>query len=180
VAAVATLAVDPGPSWRVIGSGDLDADGLSDVLWRSAADGKLVRWRMLGQGRFETLALAARIDASWEGVAVGDFDANGCADVLWRNPATGDLAATLFDAGVPATTARIEPQKAQPRREIVGAGDFDGDRRWDLLVRLRRSRTLAVWTLDGARVKAKVSVTELDRGWPPVGVGDESPSTHRW
>jgi hypothetical protein len=66
------------------------------------------------------------------------------------------------------------------RREIVGAGDFDGDRRIELLVRQRRSRYLAVWTLDGARVTAIRRVAALAPGWHPAGVGDESPSTHRW
>jgi hypothetical protein len=180
VVAVDQLAPDPGPAWRVIGSGDHDADGVADVLWYSAADGNLVRWRMLERGRFETLPLALPVDAAWEGVGVGDYDGNGCADLLWRNMASGELAASFFEAGVPTATLRLEPQLAQPRREIVGGGDFDGDGRSDLLVRLRRSRTLWVWLLDGARVKLKDPVAELPSGWQPAGVGDESPSTQRW
>jgi len=180
IVAVDTLAPDPGPGWRVVGSGDHDADGVSDVLWHSAAAGELVRWRMLERGRFETLRMAAPVDAAWEAVGVGDYDANGCADLLWRKLASGDLAVSLFEAGAPTATLRLEPQLAQPRREIVGSGDFDGDRRSDLLVRQRRSRTLSVWLLDGAQVKAKNPVAELQPGWQPAGVGDESPTTHRW
>jgi hypothetical protein len=164
----------------VIGSGDHDADGVSDVLWRNRADGRLVRWRMLERGRFETLPLPAPVGADWEAVAVGDVDANGCADVLWRNATSGDLMASLFENGAPSATLRLAPQTAQPRREIVGSGDFDGDGRSDLLIRQRRSRTLSVWTLDGAVVKLKDSVAELKSGWLPAGVGDESPTTHRW
>jgi hypothetical protein len=180
IVAVDTLAADPGPGWRVVGSGDHDADGISDVLWHGAASGELVRWRMLERGQFETLRLAAPVDAAWEGVGVGDYDANGCADVLWRNSASGDLATSLFEAGAPTATVRLEPQSAQARREIVGSGDFDGDRRSDLLVRQRRSRTLSVWLLDGPGVKLKDQVGQLQPGWQPAGVGDESPSTHRW
>jgi hypothetical protein len=180
IAEAHVLGPDPGPGWQVIGSGDQDADGLSDVLWHRAADGRLMRWRMLERGRFESLALAAPVAAGWEGVAVGDFDGNGCADVLWRKAATGELAATFFDAGLPTSMLPLEPQSAQTRREVVGSGDYDGDGRTDLLVRLRRDRTLSVWTLNGARVKRKQSVAELESGWLPVGVGDESPSTHRW
>ena len=94
--------------------------------------------------------------------------------------ATGELAASLFDAGLPTSLLRLEPQSAQSRREVVGSGDYDGDGRTDLLLRLRRDRTLSVWTLNGARVKRKQSVAELEPGWLPVGVADESPSTHRW
>ena len=179
VAEVHALGADPGPRWRVIGSGDQDADGLSDVLWHSAADGKLMRWRMLERGRFESLVLASPL-AGWEGVGVGDFDGNGCSDVLWRKATTGELSTTFFEAGLPTATLRLDPQSAQSRREVVGSGDYDGDGRTDLLVRLRRSRTLSVWTLNGAKVKSKDSVAELESGWLPAGVGDESPSTHRW
>jgi hypothetical protein len=180
VAALDLLAPDPGSEWQVIGSGDLDADGISDVLWRNASDGRLVRWRMLERGRFETQPLPAPVGAAWEAVGVGDYDANGCADVLWRNATSGDLTASLFEAGAPAATLRLQPQKAQARREVVGGGDFDGDGRSDLLIRLRRSRTLYVWSLDGARVLEREPVAELESGWLPAGVGDESPSTHRW
>jgi hypothetical protein len=180
VASVELLGPDPGPRWRVIGSGDHDADGLSDVLWHSAADAKLVRWQMLDRGRYQALSLAAPLAAAWEGVAVGDFDGNGSADVLWRKLDSGELAASFFDTGVLTKTARLEPQSAQPRREVVGSGDYDGDGRTDLLLRLGKTRTLTVWTLNGAQVKSKVEVGELQPGWLPAGVGDESPSTHGW
>jgi hypothetical protein len=180
VEVVDALAPDPGPDWRVIGSGDHDADGISDVLWRNTADGTLLRWRMHARARFQALALPAPIGAAWEGVGVGDYDGNGSADVLWRNPATGDLAVSLFEAGAPRATPRLEPQKAQTRREIVGAGDFDGDGRTDLLIRLRRSRTLSLWTLNRGRIKEKDPIADLEPGWLPAGVGDESPTTHRW
>ena len=179
VAEVHLLGPDPGPRWRVIGSGDQDADGLADVLWHSPADGRLMRWRMLERGRFESLALAAPA-AGWEGVGMGDFDGNGCADVLWRKASTGELAATFFDAGQPTALLKFGPQSVQTRREVVGSGDYDGDGRTDLLIRLRKSKTLTVWTLNGARVKSKDSVADLETGWLPVGVGEESPSTHRW
>jgi hypothetical protein len=177
VAAIDALAPEPGPSWRVIGSGDHDGDGRSDVLWK-AADGTLVLWRMLERGRFEKPQLAP-LPAGWEGVAVGDFDANGCSDVVWRNAQTGELFASLFDAGAPIATQRLEPQRAKTEREIVGSGDFDGDRRTDLLVLLRPA-SLAIWTLNGLQILKKESLLVLRTGWRTVGVGDESPSTHRW
>jgi hypothetical protein len=180
VVAVDLLAPDPGPGWRVIGSGDHDADGLSDVLWHSASDARLVRWRMLERGRFEILPLASPFGAGWDGVAVGDFDGNGCADVLWRYRKFGMLAASLFDAGTPTVWLRLETQRHHPQREVVGAGDFDGDLRTDLLMRVRGTQTLSVWTLDRGRVTKRADLAELESGWEPAGVGDESPSTHRW
>jgi hypothetical protein len=180
VVAVDVLAPEPGPAWRVIGSGDHDADGHPEILWHNAEEATLVRWRMLERGRFEVLGMPAPLGASFEGVAVGDFDANGCADVLWRSAETGELVVSLFEAGAPTTTLRLERQVTQIGREIVGSGDFDGDRRSDLLVRQRGLRTLWVWRLDGARVKEKYRIAELVPGWQPAGVGAESPSTHRW
>ena len=65
-------------------------------------------------------------------------------------------------------------------REIVGGGDFDGDGRGDLLVRLRGSPQLSLWRMNGRVAEEQLAIGELVDGWHPAGVGDESPSTQRW
>jgi hypothetical protein len=177
VAGVAGLGPDPGPNWRVIGSGDHDGDGLADVLWHDGSSARLLLWRMLGSGDYEAQALPAALGPGWLGVGIGDYDGNGAADVLWRHVRRGALAISLFEAGAPVATLAIQDAPSGRQLEVVGAGDFDGDGRSDLLLHAVDRRRLHLCLLDGARVVAHSRSRELARGWHPSGVGDESPST---
>ena len=180
IAAIDTLAADPGADWRIIGSGDHDGDGRSDILWRNRKDGQLVLWRMLGRGSFQALPLAAPLAADWEGVAVADFDGDGTSDVMWRRLATGETAVSLFHAGTIAVTQLQATMGAAPRREVVGTGDLDGDGHADVLMRPSGGSGLRLWRMNGTAVISRTLITKLGVGWITAGVGDESPSSQRW
>jgi hypothetical protein len=51
-------------SWQVQGITDFDADGRSDILWRSGT-GQLAIWFLDG-GRFAGEAYPRTVDASWQ------------------------------------------------------------------------------------------------------------------
>ena len=67
------------------GSGDFDADGGDDLLWRDAA-GQLVIWFNGRRGPMPSLSNApAAVDLDWVVRGVGDVDGDGRADILWRH-----------------------------------------------------------------------------------------------
>ena len=69
--------------WTIEGSGDFDADGDADIIWRHN-EGAVVTWEMENGGYVlnHNIAFAA---TSWQINGTGDFDGDGDADILWRH-----------------------------------------------------------------------------------------------
>jgi hypothetical protein len=40
------VSANPGPSWKAIGSGDFNGDGLSDILFQNTSSGQVSIWEM--------------------------------------------------------------------------------------------------------------------------------------
>ena len=100
-------AVTPDASWNIVGIGDFNGDGKSDILWRDTS-GTLIDWTMNGSqiASIQEVTLQgspATPDASWQIAQIGDFNANGKSDILWRN-SDGALAEwTMNGAQIAAT-----------------------------------------------------------------------------
>ena len=42
------MSPNPGPSWKAIGTGDFNGDGISDILWQNTSTGQAAIWEMNG------------------------------------------------------------------------------------------------------------------------------------
>ena len=83
------LAFNPGSDWNVVGIGDFNNDGSSDILWQQGTTGSLVIWFMNGTTVLPSSgSLAFSPDPSWSVQGIGDFNGDGFADILGARPAT--------------------------------------------------------------------------------------------
>ena len=80
-------------SWSIVGTGDFNGDGKTDILWRDT-DGDVAIWFMNGTQVVSSSDLG-NVPTNWSIAETGDFNGDGKSDILWRDtPAArrrGDL-----------------------------------------------------------------------------------------
>jgi hypothetical protein len=170
------MPVTPDASWSVVGSGDFDGDGKTDILWRNTS-GQLGVWLMngaaiTGGGDLTSDGAVVRPDASWSVAGIGDFDGTGTADILWRNTSgaliewqmNGSMI-TSNSGNVTSGGASIAPAASWHVAEI---GDFDGDGQSDILWR-NDSGAMAEW--DGRHQNSLVGHPVSGAGFVVAGAG---------
>jgi hypothetical protein len=81
-------------NWTIVGAGDVNRDGWTDLLWHHVGTGQIAVWFMQGATMLsgELLSPAAVPDTDWRVRGVADLDQNGYPDLLWQHLSTLDVA----------------------------------------------------------------------------------------
>ena len=148
----AAVGANPGPSWKVVGSGDFNGDGHSDILWQNAS-GQAAIWEMNGLNPIAggSAAVGANPGPSWKAVGTGDFNGDGHSDILWQNARR---------SGRDLGDEREQPDRWRQRRvgaiparawKAIGTGDFNGDGYSDILWQ-NTSGQAAIWEMNGTNL----------------------------
>jgi Calx-beta domain./FG-GAP repeat. len=120
-------------AWKVVGIGDFNGDGKSDVFWRNTSTGSNVVWRSANSATQQVVA--AVTSQAWKVVGIGDFNGDGKSDVFWRNTSTGSnvvwqSASSATQQVVTAVTSqawKVVPYEGQLGTTSVNASLSIGD-----------------------------------------------------
>jgi hypothetical protein len=169
---------EPDTQWRILGDGDFNGDGVSDLAWRHAATGA-VYIQLYAQNRSPIGGAIVHVepDAAWQIVATPDMDGDGRSDLLWHNVSTGVVYVMLLNGAAIATqgVAYVEPNTAW---QVAATGDFAGSGKANQVVwRNAVNGQVYLQTLlhqGGGAFAASGSVihVEADPAWTLVGAGD--------
>ncbi len=121
--------------WDVAGTGDFNADGHEDILWRND-NGLLTNWLANGTGGYNTnTAATVSVSPDWNVIGIADFNGDGNSDILWRQN-TGQLTDWLgTDNGGFTPNSGNYTEHVATNWSVIATGDFNGDGMGDLLWR---------------------------------------------
>ena len=153
-----------GAGWSIAGVGDLDGDGVEDIVWFYAPTNTAYVW-LMNAGGIKQVAGIGSVSPGWTIQKVADFDGDGHADLFWRNGASN---AIWYMNG--ATVAQVDlPPVVGSTWSIVGAGDWDSDNKYDLMWR-EAGGIVYEWKMNGRGVApTPIGVGFIDSTWTSVG-----------
>jgi hypothetical protein len=161
--------INPGPGarWHVVGTGDFNRDGKSDILLQKGTD-KIDIWLMNGTERIDELKIPnPNPGPGWHAVGTGDFNLDGESDILWCNE-TGEVAISEMDGTRVIRTYSIA-LKPDPTWPAKGAGNFDGTGKSEILLQNITTKQVAIWN---GTMFVPIPVDPLVQPGDVVGISD--------
>jgi hypothetical protein len=106
----------PDQDWQIVGAGNINNAGVTDIVWHHTPTGTVYAWFMADGGNAYTAPIGATIgniaSATHELEDVGDFDGDGDGDILARVKATN--AAQILKTQSSALLAPIDLASQSP------------------------------------------------------------------
>jgi hypothetical protein len=146
--------------WQIVGTGEFNGDGKTDILWDNTNTGSVGLWEMNGS---QVLAMqvvyVVPSSSGWQITGVGDFNSDGKADILWHNTINGQVGTwemngfQIADWGVVGV---VDPSSSW---HIVGTGDYLGDGHSDILWQNSVTNGPGVWELNGFQVTSMAATS---------------------
>jgi hypothetical protein len=155
--------------WKLVGTGDFNNDGQTDVLWYAPSSGIVSAWILNGTSVVRRADLswqcstASGCASDWKFAGTGDFNNDGQTDVLWYAPSSGIVSAWILNGTSVVRRADLNWQCSAASGcasewKLVGTGDFNQDARTDVLWYAASSGIVSAWILNGTSVVRRADV----------------------
>jgi len=142
-------------AWQVVGIGDFNGDGKSDILWRNTSTNEVDTW-FINNGLYAGGTAVNFVPSVWQVAGTGDFNGDGTSDILWRNTSTGEVDNWLINGGHFSGGANLG--FVASTTQVVGTGDYNGDSKADILLQASDG-TPQIWTVNAAGTSVTATTT---------------------
>lgn len=163
-------------NWKVVGTGDLNGDGQTDLIWRHATEGWLAYWTLVNTTVTGTgyLSINRVADLNWNVRGVGDINGDGRADIIWQHT-DGSIGVWLMNGATVTSTPFFSVANSGANWQIAAVGDLNHDGKDDLIFQETTAGWIGVWFLNGTTVTSikYFSISQQpDLNWKIRAAGD--------
>ena len=132
--------------------------------------------RVIGAGsatlrNMESMAFSDQTAAVTLGSQRNDFGGDTRSDVLWQK-SDGTLVIWNMDAAGNVASSPNLGVVDPSIYELIGTGDYNGDRKTDILLRNKNDGTLTEWLMNGTVIDSTINLGVMDSTWSLRGSGD--------
>jgi hypothetical protein len=169
---IASETVRGSSSFSVLGFGEINGDGKTDVVWYNQAAGAIEFWYMNGSShtvKAITLSPTLVIDG------VGDFNGDGISDLIGHDAAGNITIATMGKNTAGVGTGSVASLSVVATVDtavwsIKQVNDYNGDGHADILF-ASTSGNVWVWEMNGSTIIAQGSAGTIDTSanWSLIG-----------
>jgi hypothetical protein len=162
-------------NWKIVGAGDFNGDGHSDLVWHHQLSGMVSVWIMNGTALTAGVVLtpATVADLNWKVAGVGDLNYDGRPDLVWQHQVSG-MVSTWLMSGTRMLEGRLLTPSivADTNWKIRAIGDVNSDGRDDLVWQHQGQGWVSTWIMSGTSMASGVylnpnQVTDLN--WKIAG-----------
>src|SRR6202042_2838785 len=95
-------------NWVVVGFGDFNGDGNTDLLFRDTNSGTVAIWFLNSSGGIQSAATVGSLPTgtTWQIALTGDYNGDGYSDMLWTD-SSGNVAIWFMTGATVASTAGL-------------------------------------------------------------------------
>ena len=163
-----------GSAWNVVGVGDFNADGTSDIIWRNPATGSVDQWQMKDGHWLQSIDLGNAKGADWQLAGTGDFNHDSNQDVLWFNTSTGHIDEWQMNNGRWTKSVDLGASHGSTDWKVAGIGDFNGDGTGDILWVNGKTGSVDEWQMKIGNWAKSVDLgaSHGSTDWKVAGIGD--------
>jgi hypothetical protein len=139
--------------WRVVGTGDFNRDGDTDILWQHQ-DGRVSVWYMRGTTILSGEVIAQPLaDQGWRVVGAADMNRDGNVDLVWHHATTGEVSVWLMNGTSVVGAQVLNGAPPDANWHVRALGDFDDDGDIDVIWQNDATGALAAWIMNGLSVQ---------------------------